>query len=74
MRWRGPASGTAGPRHRTVRVAAADGTLQERRVEVGVSNRVQAQVLSGLEEGDRVVSGAALRTDAPAAARRTPRL
>ncbi|QTQ32506.1 RND efflux system, membrane fusion protein [Aromatoleum bremense] len=71
---RGPASGTAGPRHRTVRVAAADGTLQERRVEVGVSNRVQAQVLSGLEEGDRVVSGAALRTDAPAAARRTPRL
>jgi len=71
---RPPTSGTAGPRHRTVRVAAADGTLQERRVEVGVSNRVQAQVLSGLEEGDRVVSGAALRTDAPPAARRTPRL
>lgn len=41
----------------TVKVLDASGTLQERRVQVGVSNRVQAQVLSGLDEGERVVSG-----------------
>ncbi|MDA0236460.1 MAG: efflux RND transporter periplasmic adaptor subunit, partial [Proteobacteria bacterium] len=56
---RGAASGTsgAGPRQGTVRVADARGALEERKVELGVSNRVQAQVLSGLAEGERVVSG-----------------
>ena len=33
------------------------GGVEERKVELGVSNRVQAQVLSGLAEGERVVSG-----------------
>ena len=39
------------------RVPGAGGALEERKVELGVSNRVQAQVLSGLAEGERVVSG-----------------
>lgn len=40
-----------------------DGRVEERRVSVGVANRAQAQVLSGLSEGERVV------VDAPAKAR-----
>jgi macrolide-specific efflux system membrane fusion protein len=38
-------------------VADERGGVQERKVELGVSNRVQTQVLSGLAEGERVVSG-----------------
>ncbi|MCK6410295.1 efflux RND transporter periplasmic adaptor subunit [Thauera sp.] len=54
----GPTAGAAGtPRQGTVKVADADGKLEERKVELGVANRVQAQVLSGLQEGERVVSG-----------------
>lgn len=32
-----------------------DGKIEERRVQLGVANRVQAEVLSGLTEGERVV-------------------
>ena len=32
-----------------------DGQVEERRVEVGVTNRNQVQVLSGLAEGEQVV-------------------
>ncbi|HAG76952.1 MAG TPA: RND transporter MFP subunit [Thauera sp.] len=42
---------------RTLRVVGERGTLEERSVEIGVTNRVQAQVLSGVREGERVVSG-----------------
>ena len=52
-----PGAAGAAPRQGTVRVADARGALEERQVELGVSNRVQAQVLSGLAEGERVVSG-----------------
>lgn len=52
-----PGATGAAPRSGTVRVADARGALEERKVELGVSNRVQAQVLSGLAEGERVVSG-----------------
>ena len=52
-----PGATGAAPRQGTVRVADARGALEERKVELGVSNRVQAQVLSGLAEGERVVSG-----------------
>ena len=38
-------------------VAVEQGGIEARTVELGVSNRVQAQVLSGLIEGERVVSG-----------------
>lgn len=40
-----------------VRVMAANGGIETRKVEIGVTNRVSAQVLAGLEEGERVVIG-----------------
>lgn len=55
-----------GPRRATVKLLTAAGTLEERPVELGVSNRVQTQILSGLAEGDQVVAGVKLP---PAAAR-----
>lgn len=45
------------PRRTTVKLLTAAGTLEDRQVELGVSNRVQTQVLSGLAEGDQVVAG-----------------
>jgi macrolide-specific efflux system membrane fusion protein len=45
------------PRPATVRVLAPGNTIEERTITIGVSNRVAAQVLSGLEEGDKVVAG-----------------
>ena len=45
------------PRRATAKVIDADGQVEERQIEIGVSNRVQVQVLSGLEEGDQVVAG-----------------
>ncbi len=41
----------------TVRVVADTGEIQEREVKVGVMNRVSAQILSGLEPGEKVVIG-----------------
>lgn len=46
--------GKTGP-STTVTVMTASGTTQEKPVEIGIRNRVQAQVLSGLEDGDTVV-------------------
>ena len=48
-------------------VVDADGKVTEREVKVGVMNRVSAQILSGLEPGEKVVIG----TRAPAAAVKT---
>jgi len=48
----------------TVRVETASGRYEERRVKIGLNNNVQAQVLEGLTEGEKVVIGEAL----PAAA------
>ena len=47
------------PRERAylVQVVKPDGKLEERRVTVGVMNRINAQVLSGLAEGEMVVIG-----------------
>jgi macrolide-specific efflux system membrane fusion protein len=42
-----------------VRVLKADGTLEEREVEVGVMSRVSAQILAGLAPGEQVVAGQA---------------
>ena len=47
-----------------VSVVGADGKASDREVRVGVMNRVSAQILSGLEPGEKVVIG----TKAPAAA------
>jgi len=63
-----------------VRVVDAAGSVSERTVQVGATNRVSAQVLSGLEPGETVVVGARsepARTPAAAPAnpnRMTPRI
>lgn len=44
-------------RPRMVQVLKADGTVEERRIMIGVSDRVNAEVVSGLNEGDQVVVG-----------------
>jgi macrolide-specific efflux system membrane fusion protein len=46
-------------RRATVQVVGDDGSISAREVTVGVSNRIQAQIASGLAEGERVVSVAA---------------
>jgi macrolide-specific efflux system membrane fusion protein len=51
------AGNTRGPRRGTVKVIDAQGRIEERPVELGVTTRVQAQVLSGLVEGDQVITG-----------------
>ncbi len=45
------------PRRATVKVASAEGAVQEREVTVGISNRVHAEILSGLNEGEKIVAG-----------------
>ncbi|MDX1551802.1 MAG: efflux RND transporter periplasmic adaptor subunit [Marinobacter sp.] len=40
----------------TVQVLGSNGQPEQRAVSVGVTNRVQAEILDGLEEGERVVS------------------
>jgi macrolide-specific efflux system membrane fusion protein len=63
----GPAAGRAAPpRLAKVRVVAADGTISEREVTIGVTSRVSAEVISGLKEGEQVVAGIA-QAGAPAA-------
>jgi macrolide-specific efflux system membrane fusion protein len=50
-----------------VSVVGADGKVAQREVKVGVMNRVSAQILSGIEAGEKVVIG--IKTpaaDAPA--------
>lgn len=49
--------GQAGGRGATVQVVGAEGELQTRTVRVGASNDVEVEVLSGLSEGERVVTG-----------------
>lgn len=53
-----PAEG-AGQRERPrmVQVLKPDGAVEERRIMIGVSDRVNAEVVSGLNEGDQVVVG-----------------
>lgn len=43
----------------TVRVLAAGDRIEERQVRVGMNNRVRAEVLDGLREGERVVTSQA---------------
>ncbi|WP_241001983.1 hypothetical protein [Pseudomonas viridiflava] len=40
-----------------VRVVDAKGFAQERKVQVGINNNVQAEIKDGLVEGDQVVIG-----------------
>lgn len=57
--------------HYAVRVVQADGSVQIRQVRIGLNNNVQAQVLSGLREGEQVVVGEASAT-ASASSRNSP--
>ena len=41
----------------SVRVLKADGEVVDQMVTVGINNRVNAQILSGLTEGDVVILG-----------------
>ena len=41
----------------TVRVLKADGEVVEQTVKVGINNRVNAEILSGLKKGDEVILG-----------------
>lgn len=52
-----PTRPSRGPRQAKVKVMAEDGSIEERDVTIGISNRVHAEVLSGLKEGDRVIAG-----------------
>lgn len=71
---RAAADGNAGPRRerrqrsdsadtngseRSVRVLLADGKIETRKVRIGINNNVSAEVLEGLKEGERVVTGEA---------------
>jgi len=47
----------------TVRILGADGQAQDRRVKIGLNNNVDAQVLDGLQAGDRVIVAGAPKTD-----------
>ena len=52
-----PGEGAPRVRHATVKVLEGNGKIAERTIEIGVTNRIVAQVVSGLAEGDKVVSG-----------------
>lgn len=45
------------PRSAVVKVMQDNGKIEERKVLVGVTNRVQAQIIEGLKEGENVISG-----------------
>ena len=49
--------GSGNRRRGFVQVVKADGSIERRPVKLGVSNRVQVQVLEGLEAGEQVISG-----------------
>ena len=46
-----------------------DGSIEERSVTVGVTNRVRAQVVDGLQPGEKVVVGVRSQGAAPASQR-----
>lgn len=48
---------TQGGKKRYVRVLNADGSVEDRAVTVGIDNRVDAQILSGLQAGEAVIIG-----------------
>lgn len=64
--------GQAGPRPATVTVVKPDGSTEERNVMVGVTSRVDAEVLSGLQEGEQVIAGILESTNSAPAAQGGP--
>src|SRR5258705_8129528 len=59
------ASAPARARPATVTVIHEDGSQEMRNVVVGVTDRVNAEIVSGLSEGEKVVAGMEGGTDAP---------
>lgn len=58
-----------------VRVMRDDGSIEERRIRIGIDNNVDVQVLAGLEVGERVVTGSVRPAGgAPGGNRPPPRL
>ncbi|WP_310599030.1 efflux RND transporter periplasmic adaptor subunit [Desulfobulbus sp.] len=58
-----------------VRVETAPGKTEERRVKIGLNTNIQAEVVEGLNEGERVIIGdQAAAASAPAPQRRMPRM
>jgi macrolide-specific efflux system membrane fusion protein len=57
---------------RVLEEQAGEARVVDRQVKIGLNNRVQAQVLSGLKEGDRVVVGEAAGSGASGGSRRPP--
>ncbi len=56
--WAGVGAGrTNRPKDATVKVVTESGEIEERKVRIGISNRVQVEVLEGLKEGEQVVAG-----------------
>jgi macrolide-specific efflux system membrane fusion protein len=53
----GGGNGQAQRRNGIVMVKLADGTLEQRRVVIGVTDRVRGEVIEGLKEGEEVVVG-----------------
>lgn len=54
-----------GPRTATVNVKNAKGVIESREVKVGVTNRIQAEIIEGLAEGEEVVTGIQQTAKAP---------
>ena len=63
----GPAAARTRPT--TVTVVHEDGSQETRSVVVGVTDRVSAEIVSGLSEGEKVVAGEASDTGASRAGR-----
>ena len=55
-----------------VRVEAAPGKLEEQRIKIGLNNNVQAEVVEGLREGQRVVIGEQMAGGAAASSSQRP--
>lgn len=70
-----PGTTSAAPGRATVQVLRPSGSVQTRTVTVGVTNRAQAEILSGLDPGEQVIVGSRrLGAPPPAGPARNPRL
>ena len=52
--------------HAVVRVVGADGKAVDRQVTVGATNRISAEITSGLQPGEKVVVGTTTPNATPA--------
>lgn len=63
------ASGKPATKRYAVQVLEPDGSTSRRIVEVGVMNRIDAQIVSGLKEGDQVIIGSRRNGSSPSSGR-----